>query len=56
VVAGAALRWLNETTKAGLLIEVRDRCLGIWLERGEREKLTARLRHLRLRERQHAQR
>ena len=37
---------LNEVTKAGVLIDVCDRCLGIWLERGELEKITARLRQL----------
>ena len=37
---------LNEVTKAGVLIDVCDRCLGIWLGRGELEKITARLRQL----------
>ena len=37
---------LNEVTKAGVAIDVCDRCLGIWLERGELEKITARLRQL----------
>lgn len=37
---------LNEVTKAGVLIDVCDRCLGVWLERGELEKITARLRQL----------
>lgn len=33
---------LNEVAKAGVLIDVCDHCLGIWLERGELEKITAR--------------
>ena len=37
---------LNEVTKAGVLIDVCDHCLGVWLERGELEKITARLRQL----------
>jgi Zn-finger nucleic acid-binding protein len=37
---------LNEVTKAGVLIDVCDRCLGVWLERGELEKITTRLRQL----------
>jgi hypothetical protein len=37
---------LNEVTKAGVLIDMCDRCLGIWLERGELEKITTRLRQL----------
>jgi Zn-finger nucleic acid-binding protein len=37
---------LNEVAKAGVQIDVCDRCLGIWLERGELEKITARLRQL----------
>jgi Zn-finger nucleic acid-binding protein len=37
---------LNEVTKAGVLIDVCDRCLGVWLERGELEKIPARLRQL----------
>jgi Zn-finger nucleic acid-binding protein len=37
---------LNEVTKVGISIDVCDRCLGVWLERGELEKITARLRQL----------
>jgi Zn-finger nucleic acid-binding protein len=37
---------LNELTKAGVLIDVCDRCHGAWLDRGELEKITARLREL----------
>lgn len=37
---------LNEVTKAGVLIDVCDRCLGMWLERGELDKITTRLREL----------
>ena len=33
---------LNEVTKAGVLIDVCDGCLGVWLERGELEKITTR--------------
>ena len=35
---------LNEVTKAGVLVDVCPRCLGMWLERGELEKISARLR------------
>jgi Zn-finger nucleic acid-binding protein len=37
---------LNEVTRAGVLIGVCPRCLGIWLERGELEKIGARLREV----------
>lgn len=37
---------LNEITKAGVLVDVCDRCLGIWLDRGEMEKIAARLRQV----------
>ena len=37
---------LNEVTKAGVLVDVCDRCLGVWLERGELDKITTRLREL----------
>jgi hypothetical protein len=35
---------LNEVTKAGVLVDVCPGCLGMWLERGELEKISARLR------------
>lgn len=34
---------LNEVTRAGVLVDVCPRCLGMWLERGELEKIAARL-------------
>jgi Zn-finger nucleic acid-binding protein len=37
---------LNEVTRAGVLVDVCPRCLGMWLERGELEKVTARLREV----------
>lgn len=37
---------LNEVTKAGVLVDVCDRCLGVWLERGDLDKITTRLRQL----------
>jgi hypothetical protein len=37
---------LNEVTKAGVLVDVCPRCLGMWLERGELEKIAARLREV----------
>jgi Zn-finger nucleic acid-binding protein len=37
---------LNEIAKAGVLVDLCDRCLGMWLDRGEMEKITARLREL----------
>jgi Zn-finger nucleic acid-binding protein len=37
---------LNEVMKAGVLIDVCDGCLGVWLERGELEKIMSRLRQL----------
>ena len=35
---------LNEVTRAGVLLDVCQRCLGMWLERGELDKIAARLR------------
>jgi Zn-finger nucleic acid-binding protein len=35
---------LNEVTRADVLVDVCPRCLGMWLERGELEKIAARLR------------
>lgn len=37
---------LNEVTRAGVLVDVCQRCLGMWLERGELEKIAARLREV----------
>ena len=37
---------LSEVTRAGVLIDVCPRCLGMWLERGELEKIAARLREV----------
>jgi Zn-finger nucleic acid-binding protein len=37
---------LNEITRAGVLVDVCPRCLGMWLERGELEKIAARLREV----------
>lgn len=37
---------LNEIAKAGVLVDVCDRCHGVWLERGELDKIVARLREL----------
>jgi Zn-finger nucleic acid-binding protein len=37
---------LNEITRAGVLVDVCSRCLGMWLERGELEKIAGRLREL----------
>ena len=37
---------LNEITKAGVLVDACPRCLGIWLDRGELEKIGARLREV----------
>jgi Zn-finger nucleic acid-binding protein len=37
---------LNEITRAGVLVDVCPRCLGMWLERGELEKISGRLREL----------
>jgi Zn-finger nucleic acid-binding protein len=37
---------LNEVTRAGVLVDVCPRCLGMWLERGELEKIAARLREV----------
>ncbi len=43
---------LSEITKAGVLVDVCDRCLGMWLDQGELEKVVARIREL---ECEHAQ-
>ena len=37
---------LNELMKAGVQVDVCDQCLGMWLDRGELEKITARIREL----------
>jgi Zn-finger nucleic acid-binding protein len=37
---------LNEITKAGVLVDACPRCLGMWLDRGELEKIGARLREV----------
>jgi Zn-finger nucleic acid-binding protein len=37
---------LNEVTRAGVLVDVCPRCLGMWLERGELEKIAHRLREV----------
>ena len=37
---------VNEVTRAGVLVDVCPRCLGMWLERGELEKISARLREV----------
>ena len=37
---------LSEVTKAGVLIDVCPSCLGMWLERGELEKISARIRDI----------
>jgi Zn-finger nucleic acid-binding protein len=37
---------LNEITRAGVLVDMCEKCLGMWLERGELEKIAGRLREL----------
>ena len=37
---------LSEIAKAGVLVDVCDRCLGMWLDRGELEKLPTRLKEI----------
>ena len=37
---------LNELMKAGVQVDVCDQCLGMWLDRGELEKIVARIREL----------
>ena len=37
---------VNEVTRAGVLVDVCPRCLGMWLDRGELEKIAARLREV----------
>jgi Zn-finger nucleic acid-binding protein len=37
---------LNEITKAGVLVDACPQCLGIWLDRGELEKIGTRLREV----------
>ena len=37
---------LNEAAKAGVLLDVCERCLGMWLHRGELEKLSTRLKEI----------
>jgi Zn-finger nucleic acid-binding protein len=37
---------LNEITKAGILVDVCEQCRGMWLDRGELEKVAARLQDL----------
>lgn len=37
---------LNEIKKAGVLVDVCDQCLGMWLDRGELEKIVARIREI----------
>jgi Zn-finger nucleic acid-binding protein len=37
---------LDEVTRAGILVDVCPRCLGMWLERGELEKIATRLREV----------
>ena len=37
---------VNEVMRAGVLVDVCPRCLGMWLERGELEKIAARLREV----------
>jgi hypothetical protein len=37
---------LNEITKAGVQIDMCDQCLGMWLDRGELDKIVARIREL----------
>lgn len=37
---------LNEIAKAGVLVDLCDTCHGMWLDRGELEKIARRLREL----------
>ncbi|TKB75121.1 MAG: hypothetical protein E8D45_07980 [Nitrospira sp.] len=37
---------LNEITKAGVLVDLCDTCHGMWLDRGELEKIARRLQEL----------
>lgn len=37
---------MNEITRAGVLVDVCPRCLGMWLDRGELEKIAGRLREI----------
>jgi Zn-finger nucleic acid-binding protein len=37
---------LSEITKAGVLVDACARCQGIWLDRGELEKIGSRLREI----------
>ena len=37
---------VNEVTRAGVLVDVCPRCLGMWLDRGELEKIATRLREV----------
>lgn len=37
---------LNEITKTGVLVDVCDKCRGMWLDRGELEKISSRLHEL----------
>jgi Zn-finger nucleic acid-binding protein len=37
---------LNELTKVGVTVDVCDHCRGLWLDRGELEKIVAELREL----------
>jgi Zn-finger nucleic acid-binding protein len=37
---------MNEITRAGVLVDVCPRCLGMWLDRGELEKISGRLREI----------
>ena len=37
---------LNEIAKAGVLVDLCDTCHGLWLDRGELEKIARRLREL----------
>ena len=37
---------LNEIAKAGVLVDLCDTCHGMWLDRGELEKIALRLREL----------
>jgi Zn-finger nucleic acid-binding protein len=37
---------LNELTKVGVVVDVCDRCRGMWMDRGELEKIVAELRSL----------
>jgi Zn-finger nucleic acid-binding protein len=37
---------LNEMTKAGVLVDVCEQCLGMWLDRGELKMIASRLRDM----------